>query len=196
MKFISCFFFQLAEAAKYLCEVMSNPKREEKAYESVDVIHENMQKTADYLVAMRTEIMNRRDLLQIGAGANNYLPLETKIDLIQKDLAELKGRRRDLPIGGNNLPPLEPEIEVVQKDSPNKRIVVITKLQGTLAEAVLDFTALVGNAEVPVSFTEITLEPGKIIVEFGPDVDEVTFLFMTAVPIDGDAEITSLVSFK
>ena len=135
-------------------------------------------------------------MLQIGAGANNYLPLETKIDLIQKDLAELKGRCRDLPIGGNNLPPLETEIEVVQRDSPNKRIVVITKLQGTLAEAVLDFTSLAGNVEVPVSFTEIALEPGKIIVEFGPDVDEVTFLFMTAVPIDGDAEITSLVSFK
>ena len=72
-----------------------------------------------------------------------------------------------------------------------------TTLNGKLVTAELEFSKLGSDkVESPVTFTQHELEPGNIVVSFGPEVSGAIFLFLRALPHCGTKAVSQLVSLR
>jgi len=172
--------------AIHLCTIMSAKPKGVRAEENTEVIFENMQLIADYLVEMRKEIRkkSRRELHQLSLPARGETATTSDdSDIKAADCADSI---------------FQVEIEILQpKSESNKSVFALSTLNGALVDAIFAFWMLdaTGN-KVAVDFEKTELEPGLGTLRFPADADHTKFLIMKASPVVcAELQKNSLLSF-
>jgi len=173
-------------------EVESAVPSEVSAQENSEVLFQNMQKMADYLVEMRREVreikqkQGNRALQQtglIGSGPSD------------EGLGSTSSTTSDI------VPPpsrtFQVKLGVLEKSAQNKSVYAHATLDGVLVAAKFLFSKLdqTKETEVSVPFNRTGLAEGKQIIKFGTDAEDAAFLVMKATPMDGGDEVVNDVVF-